>query len=460
MRAKILIVEDQFVEANNLQRILEKAGYEVCPIARSVAVALRIIEKEKPDMVLIDIYLQGDLTGIDLATVLRDTDTAFVYISANSSKEILDAAKATRPYGFLVKPFREKDVLVMLDVAWYLHRHKIESKSIAGTRGRVAPDMIRPIIGVSQAIIDTFENIHIVSQSNTSVLLLGESGTGKELVARAIHQNSSRKDKPMVVVNCAAIPLELAESELFGHERGAFTNAIGKKLGKFELANGSTIFLDEIGEMPPELQVKLLRVLQEQEIEPIGGVVRKLDVRIIAATNKNLEEEIAKGRFRIDLYYRLNVFPITLPPLRNRRADILPLANHFLKLYAGREHKNITGFSSVVVDMMLQYNWPGNVRELENMIERSVLLCNGTVIDTMTLPKAGWVKNLDEDSPVKTIQQNERDHVISVLKICNWKLSGPGGAAELLEINEFTLRSRMKKLGIKKEKIQKDGRDA
>ena len=462
MNAKILIVEDQFVEANNLQRILEKAGYKICPIARSVAVALRIIEKERPDMVLIDIYLQGDLTGIDLARDLMDTNTAFVYISANSSKETLDAAKSTRPYGFLVKPFREKDVLVMLDVAWYLHQQKLEGRekhTAAARSSKTGPHEVRSIVGVSQAILDTFEHIQIVSPSNTSVLLLGESGTGKELVAKAIHQNSTRKDKAMVVVNCAALPVDLAESELFGHERGAFTNATSRKPGKFELANGSTIFLDEIGEMSLELQVKFLRVLQEQEIEPIGGTVRKLDIRIIAATNRNLEEEVANGHFRIDLYYRLNVFPITLPPLRERKADILPLANHFLKIYAGKENKNITGFSSGVIDMMQEYNWPGNVRELENMMERSVLLCNGPVIEEFTLPKARPVIDIDKDSPVKTMRENERDHVISVLRKCNWRLSGPGGAAELLEINEFTLRSRMKKLGIQKEKVRKNGRN-
>jgi two-component system response regulator HydG len=452
MKTKILIVEDQFIEANNLQMILERAGYQICRIARSVVIALKIIEEERPDMVLLDIQLQGNLTGIDLAKELRLKKIAFVYISANSNKQILDAAKETRPYGFLVKPFREKDVLVMLDVAWYLHQQNLEAdKRITPAKRATDADIDARLIAASENMVSVLDKMKIVSQTDTSVLILGESGTGKELVAQSIHRMSLRRNKPLVVVNCGALPANLVESELFGHEKGAFTNAVTKKKGKFELADGGTIFLDEVGELPLELQVKFLRVLQEQEFEPIGGTVQKIDVRVIAATNKNLEEEISVGRFRIDLYYRLNVFPVILPPLRERKADIIGLINHFLKVYSAREGRRVTEFSDGALKMMLAYSWPGNVRELENIVERSVLLSTDAVIDSIQLPK-NIIKEANENPEelTKTMAENEREHVIAVLKKCNWKLHGPGGAAELLNINEFTLRSRMKKLGIKK----------
>jgi two-component system response regulator HydG len=455
VRTKILIVEDQFVEANNLEMILERANYKVCGIARSVPIALKAIEKEKPDLVMVDIHLQGTLTGIDLAKDLREKNIAFIYLSANSNKTILDAAKATKPYGFLVKPFRAKDVLVTLDVAWYLHQQKQEElkNKNAGLKNKVNIESaeLQTIIGNSKGMLDILDKIKIVGQSNTSVLILGESGTGKELVAQGIHQISSRKTKPLVVVNCAALPTNLIESELFGHEKGAFTGALNRRIGKFEQADGGTIFLDEIGELPLELQVKFLRVLQEKEIERIGGLSRKIDVRVIAATNRNLEEEIAVGRFRLDLYYRLNVFPLSLPPLRERRSDILPLADFFLKKYAHKQGKVITGFADEVVTAINQYSWPGNVRELENLMERSVLLAIGPVINSLVLPKdkKKFVIEIDEDR-VKTMEEMERDHILAVLKKCDWKVYGEGGAAELLNINVSTLNSRMKKLGIKK----------
>jgi two-component system, NtrC family, response regulator HydG len=455
MIAKILVVEDQFIEANNLVEILQNAGYAVCPIARSVPIALKIIENDKPDLVLVDIYLQGNLTGIDLAKYLREKGIAFVYISANSNRQILDLAKQTRPYGFLVKPFREKDVLVMLDIAWFLHQQHEEANerkksSTAYGKADSREGLFKQIIGVSPSMTEVMDNISLVSHSETSVLILGESGTGKELVAHAIHRGSARQGRPFVVVNCGALPANLVESELFGHEKGAFTNALTRKEGKFELAEAGTIFLDEIGELPLEAQVKLLRVLQEHEIEPVGGRLKKINVRVIAATNRNLEEEIAASRFRLDLYYRLNVFPITIPPLRERKADILSLANHFLQLYCGREGKEIKGFSPEAIKLLLEYPWPGNVRELENLMARSVLLAKGPIIDSLLLPKDTRTKMANSDNAVKTMEENERDHIFQVLKKCSWKLHGPGGAAAMLNINESTLRSRMQKLGLKK----------
>jgi two-component system response regulator HydG len=453
-----MIIEDQFIEADNLRSILRKAGYYVCKIARSVNEGLQIIENEKPDLVLLDIRLKGELTGIDLAKILGDKNIAFVYLSANSNKQIIDTAKATKPYSFLVKPFRKKNVLVMLDVAWYLHRQNQGSINKAKlSAGNLADNGFKEIVGTSDSMCEVLENVKIVGTSDISVLILGESGTGKELIAQSIHRVSSRKLKPFVAVNCAALPANLIESELFGHEKGAFTGAIDKRIGKFEQGNEGTVFLDEIGELPLELQVKLLRVLQEKEIELIGGRTKKVDVRIIAATNRNLEEEIAAGRFRLDLYYRINIFPITLPPLRDRKEDIVSLANHFMNIYARKENKNITGIADHVIQTMLNYDWPGNIRELENLMARSVLLTIGPIINSLRLP--GPNKATMAGGPqlrIKTMTENERDHILSALERSNWRIYGQGGAAELLELNPSTLNSRMKKLGIEKKYSRND----
>jgi DNA-binding NtrC family response regulator len=454
MKTRILIVEDQFIEANNLKLIIRKAGYDVCSIARSVPEALIILEQEKPDMVLLDIQLDGQQTGIDLAAILHKRNIAFVYLSANSNKQTLDAAKATNPYGFLVKPFRQKDVLVMLDVACYLHKQKMETLSPLSPQKKsesvLIADSFDYIIGGSNALKEVLNKVKVVANSDVSVLILGESGTGKELVAKAIQQSSTRKLEPFVVVNCGALPQNLIESELFGHERGSFTGATEKRIGKFEQADGGTIFLDEIGELPLDLQVKFLRVLQEKEIESIGGKKKKLNIRVIAATNKDLEEAVANGQFRMDLFYRLNIFPIWLPPLRERAEDIEVLAKHFLRRYTKKENKSITGFSDAALASLLQYGWPGNIRELENIIERSVLLSSGSLINTILLPHSKKAVSANGKAGVKTINENERDHIISVLTSCNWKIYGKGGAAEALEINPTTLHSRMKKLDIKR----------
>jgi DNA-binding NtrC family response regulator len=638
---KVLIVEDQFVEANDLQLMLRKAGYEVCGIARSVPVAQDMIKKEKPGFVLLDIFLKGKLTGIDLAKQLREDNIAFIYLSANSNEEILSVAKTTEPYGFIVKPFREKDLLVTLEIAQYRHayssesRHRREAELIQQLE-KILPDNIgwnerllqtgkiiqqeipfdclaigfddpgkmagsaacflrigfneyqtigikelstitgnamdkllkilaasakettpafynheafeiitqspslkkllrekfhmrsllyfpvqlgngetftfsffgrRPdiyttehvallnrlqqtlvrnierkpfientgvgtknankdtnvnmpgfegIIGNSHLLLNVLDQLPKVAPFDTSVLILGESGTGKERIATSIHNLSPRKGKALVKVNCAALPATLIESELFGHEKGAFTGAIDKRIGKFEQANGGTIFLDEIGEMPPDLQVKLLRVLQEKEIEPVGSRSSvKIDVRVITATNRNLEKEVAEGRFRLDLYYRLNVFPIELPALRERTEDIPALALHFINIYNRKSGKKIIGLSDKVLKGMMAYYWPGNIRELENLIERNVLLAKGTMIDEISLPaiQKNFISTDTSGLHIKTIHENERDHIINVLKKCNGRIWGTGGAAEVLNLPPTTLKSKMKKLGIQKENI-------
>ncbi|MBN9384055.1 MAG: sigma 54-interacting transcriptional regulator [Chitinophagaceae bacterium] len=615
MKEKILIVEDQFVEADYLRSMLERAGYLVTGIARSVEQALELIREVRPGFVLVDIFLKGKYTGIDLARQLAEENIPFVYLSANSGKDVLEAAKTTQPYGFLVKPFREKDLLVTLEIARYRHEHSTQHKdrqtsellsrlksmdnrwlgfeqqmlNIAvilqayipfdymtvgfnemGDPGSCAlsflrigfneyqtigvkelqtitgrslkelqaickqpslnnifadtfqvrsylslplelPDkkmfsfclysrrpevynsdhivlfervqkvlselvstilkgLARPgapahgvpdkrefegVIGKSHLLLNIFDLITQVAHSDTSVLILGESGTGKERIADCIHYLSRRAGKPFVKVNCAALPPNLVESELFGHEKGAFTGAYESRIGKFEKAHGSSIFLDEIGEMPMESQVKLLRVLQEKEIERVGGKgTKKIDVRIIAATNVDLEKEVAEGRFRLDLYYRLNVFPITLPPLRDRKEDIPLLAWHFVDHYNKKAGKRVTGISDRVLQNMMAYDWPGNIRELEHLIERSVLLAKGSTIEDILLPVFKRKEiNADDKNRIKTIHENEKDHILAVLRKCHGRIWGPGAAAEILNIPPSTLKYRMKKLGIKKEYI-------
>ena len=258
----------------------------------------------------------------------------------------------------------------------------------------------------------------------------------------------------MVVVNCGALPPAIIESELFGHEKGSFTGAFEKRIGKFEEADGGTIFLDEIGELSADLQVKFLRVLQQKEIQPVGGKTKIINVRIIAATNRHLDEEVAVGRFRMDLYYRLNVFPIVIPPLRERKEDILLLANFFIGKFADMEHKIISGFSGEVIRHMESYEWPGNVRELENLMQRTALLTKGPIVTEFYL-NPELIKPVFSDTKLKSITENERDHIIATLKKSNWKVYGPGGAAELLDMNVSTLNSRMKKLGIEKVRVSR-----
>jgi formate hydrogenlyase transcriptional activator len=304
------------------------------------------------------------------------------------------------------------------------------------------------IIGNGPEMQKVYHLMSIVAKSNSTVLLLGETGTGKELIARGIHSGSPRKDKLMVKVNCAALPANLIESELFGHEKGSFTGAIERRAGKFELAHNSTLFLDEIGELPLDLQVKLLRVIQEREFERIGGKnTIKVDVRIIAATNRNLEEEVNAGRFRADLYYRLNVFPISLPPLRKRMEDIVPLANFFLTRHSKNTGIKVTSISNRVIQELKSYPWPGNVRELEHLLERSILMSDDSVIREVYLPKNHIGKEVFIG---QTLDEMERAHIIQTLKTCGGKIAGAGGAAGVLGTPSTTLHAKMKKLKISK----------
>ncbi|MVT07868.1 sigma-54-dependent transcriptional regulator [Chitinophaga tropicalis] len=456
MNRKILIVEDEFIEANNLERILEKAGYAVTGIARSVVAARQEMEKEQPDFVLIDIFLNGPQTGIDLAWELKKRNIPFLYLSANSNQDTLEAAKKTGPYGFLVKPYREKDVLVMLEIAVYQHTNGREAL-LKKQRMQSKPQMegdFHGIFGNSHALKQVIEQLEIVAPTDTSVLILGESGTGKERVAEVIHQLSNRNRGSLVKVDCTTLPPTLIESILFGHEKGAFTGATERRTGKFEQANGGTLFLDEIGEMPVDMQSKLLRAIQQKEIERLGGASAiKVDVRVIAATNRNLELEVSEKRFRMDLYYRLNVFPLPMPPLRQREGDINLLAIHFAETFCRRLGKPVKTISAAAMQSLISYSWPGNIRELEHVIERTVLLSREDIITEFPLPGQATSTASTSSSTLKTMAENEREHITSVLKNCNGKVSGPGGAAEILGLPVSTLNARMKKLGIRNGKF-------
>jgi len=308
-----------------------------------------------------------------------------------AGKQVLDEAITTKPYGFLVKPFRERDVLVMLDVAWYLHQHNQESVSRVYVHTGIGSDPLpgdglSNIIGESPGFLEVLKNVGIVAPSETSVLILGESGTGKELIAQAIHHISSRRTKPLIVVNCAALPASLIEAELFGHEKGAFTGALKDKPGRFELADGGTLFLDEIGDLPLESQASLLRFLQERKVERLGGHgSTPVDVRIVSATHVDMQAAMVEGRFRADLYHRLCVLQIDEPPLRERGKDIELLARHMLDRFERDANRRLRGFAPDAIAAIHHYRWPGNVRELINRVRRAIVMAEGRLIGARDL---------------------------------------------------------------------------
>jgi transcriptional regulator with GAF, ATPase, and Fis domain len=311
------------------------------------------------------------------------------------------------------------------------------------------------IVGQGPALTAVLDNVRKVAETDATVLIMGETGTGKELIARAVHSSSHRKDRPLIKINCAALPAGLVESELFGHEKGAFTGAIARRVGRFELAHGGTIFLDEIGELPADAQVKLLRVLQEREFDRVGGTAPiKVDVRVLAATNRDLLRAVREKTFREDLYYRLSVFPLHLPPLRDRKEDIPPLALFLVNKFAARIGKRIEGVEKETMRRLLAYPWPGNVRELENVLERAVILAAGPTLeigaDLLPLNIEPVASERQAAEQPATLEATEREHILSVLRQTGWVVEGPRGAARILDLHPNTLRSRMKRLGIRR----------
>jgi len=361
--------------------------------------------------------------------------------------------------------FSEKDVDLLMEISRQIAlpiENMLAHEEIGRLRSRLDYEHLylqdeihverqfKTIVGQSLGVRRVLKAVETVAPTDAGVLLFGETGTGKELIVRAIHELSPRNQRQLITVNCAALPAGLIESELFGHEKGAFTGALTRKLGRFELANGGTIFLDEIGDLQLDLQAKLLRVLQEGEFERVGGhQTIKIDVRVIAATNRDLEQSIQEGKFRADLYYRLNVFPIRIPPLRERKEDIPLLVKYFVMKYGAKFRKSIEKIPQATIDALLAYSWPGNIRELENLIERAVIICQSAQLEPgKWLPEPGGAP---VESRIPTLEELEREHISDVLQTTGWRVSGERGAAKLLGMKPTTLEARMKKLGIKRQ---------
>jgi transcriptional regulator with GAF, ATPase, and Fis domain len=354
---------------------------------------------------------------------------------------------------YVTKPFESEELLARVGAHVALRReieaHRRSKATIRALVEQSRGDADGALIGASRALARVRELIAQVAATDSTVLVSGETGTGKELVARALHEQSARRERPLVKLNCAALPRELVESELFGHEKGAFTGAVAQRRGRFELADGGSLLLDEVGELPAEAQAKLLRVLQEREFERVGGSrALRVDVRVIAATNRDLGAEVAAGRFRADLFYRLNVFPIALPPLRERREDIAPLMRHAVARLARRLGRPVEGIAPGLIERARAYDWPGNVRELENVIERALIMSRGGLLDAgeALLPAAPAAAA----ASVGSLQQAERAHIVAALEATGWTIQGDAGAACALGLHASTLRGRMRKLGIRK----------
>lgn len=387
-RPRVLFADDDTANLESLVRICAKDGIPALAVTNG-ADALNIIRQREIDVLVTDQMMPG-MTGMELLRAVKAVkpETAVVFITAYGTVETAVTAMKDGAYDFITKPLKRQEILKVIRRAMERADLVAENRALRASLAELTGGQ-KTLIGQSPAFSRVMEMMRQAAPSTATVLLLGESGTGKELFARAVHENSLRSRQPFIAVNCGAIPETLLESELFGYEKGAFTGAIARKEGRFERATGGTIFLDEIGEMSPSVQVKLLRAIQEGEIERLGGKGPvPVDVRIVAGTNRNLEQLVEQGQFRADLFYRLNVVPITLPPLRERREDIPLLANHFLKRFASKNQKPMSGFTPEAMACLEGHDWPGNIRELENAVERAVVLCRGMSIDVRDLPEA------------------------------------------------------------------------
>lgn len=455
----ILVIDDELSMRELLEVLLVKEGYKVT-CAKNGQDAVSMIKKTVFDLLLCDIRL-GDISGIDVLRALREEnqETVVIMISAYASTEAAVEAMNEGAYDFVPKPFDNEELKKTIKNALSLRTIEHEKEILDGELKKTLH--FEKIVGNSPAMRNIFNLIRQVAKTKTSVLITGESGTGKELIAKAIHEESKRKGYPFVVVNCGGIPETLMESELFGHKKGSFTGATSDKKGLFEAADKGTIFLDEIGELTLPIQVKLLRAVQERVFKPVGSNEDvSVDIRIISATNKKLEEEVIVGNFREDLFYRLNVIEIKIPPLRERKSDLPFLAQHFLEKYSREMGKEVTKISSYAIDLLNKYDFPGNIRELENLMERSVALSSTNIIlpDSLALSvhKRRWIEgvknrrfDLDEVSKgvsLDTIlEEIERAYLVKALECTNGKKQE---AAELLDISFRTFRYRMTKLGL------------
>ncbi len=465
-KKQLLVVDDEPNLRKVLSAQLQRDGYDV-HTAEDGEQALEVLRDHHVDLVITDLKMPK-LDGMELLrrVVAMDEELPVVMITAHGTVDNAVEALKTGAFDYITKPFDQAEVRAVVQKA-------LLTRDLSATEATRAPEAVTEegarygIIGQSPGILDVYAVLDRVADTPTTVLITGESGTGKELVARALHENSSRKDKPFIKVNCAAIPKDLMESELFGYERGAFTGAVGSKPGRFELASGGTLFLDEIGSIPVEMQVKLLRALQESEFERVGGIKTiRVDVRLVAATNSDLKKEIALGSFREDLYYRLNVVPIRLPPLRERADDITQLCRHFIGKFNARLKKKVVGAEPDAERALLSYPWPGNIRELENVIERAVLFSDGTTIRRSDLPaevREGTAPSRDKmpsqppqpdvrhadglkEQVKAAMSRLERDLIQKALEQTNGNVTH---AARLLKISRKGLQLKMKELSLR-----------
>ena len=447
-RTKILGVDDEASVRDSLHEWLTESGYQVFT-AENGPQALEVIQRERLAVVIADLVMPG-MDGIELMKRAREIfpDIAVVILTAYGSIATAIAAMKEGAYDYIEKPFCPERLELLIEKL--VERKKLVEENVSLRQRLEDRYQFENIIAKSHKMQRVIEVIKTVARSNASVLITGDTGTGKELVARAIHSQSHRRDKSFVAVSCAALPESLLESELFGHERGAFTGAVAQRKGRFELAHRGTLFLDEIGEISANMQVHLLRVLEEKEFTRVGGTDPiKVDARLIAATNKDLKMAVKEGRFREDLYYRLDVVPIELPPLRERREDIPLLAQHFLAKFAVENQKEVSAFSPEAMDFIMNYDWPGNVRELENAIERAVILAKDNVIALAELPQ----EHLTSPScSLRNLREIEREHILNVLAQTAGNYSE---AARILGVTRMTLYNKAKAFGINVKKIDK-----
>jgi DNA-binding NtrC family response regulator len=447
MKHRILVVEDE----EKLRRVIElqlvSAGFEVDQ-AGSAEEGLKLADRA--DLILTDLRLPG-MDGLELIRAIRrqNAATPIIVITAFGTVESAVEAMKAGAFDFLPKPFSLDHLMAVVHKA-------LEVRSLRDENRTLREQLVRRysfenIVGGSPAMQEIFATIERVAPTRATVLIAGESGTGKDLIAKAIHYHSPRRDRPFVKINCTAIPENLMESELFGYEKGAFTGAVTSKPGRFELADTGTVFLDEIGDVPPNIQVKLLRVLQEREFERLGSNrTRQIDVRVIAATNADLRAALEHGAFREDLYYRLNVVPINVPPLRERKEDIPALAEHFIRKYAAEFSSRVKGVSEEALEVLRRYHWPGNVRELENVIERSLVLCSGEMLEAADIKLDSASRNSRaSDEPLlpegMTLEEHERELIRKALEKAKGNKSQ---AARLLGLSRNALRYRLSQMGL------------
>ncbi|HEU4382391.1 MAG TPA: sigma-54 dependent transcriptional regulator [Anaeromyxobacteraceae bacterium] len=459
--AHVLIVDDEVNIRRVLAAMLKRDGYEVTAAADGEQ-ALAVMARTPVEVVVTDLVMPR-LDGLALLrrVAVDYPDVPVIVITAHGTVDSAVAALKAGAFDYITKPFEHEELKKVIAKATRAHEFERQNVHAEGEKP--------PLVGQSQAMRQVYEVIGKVADSPSTVLITGESGTGKELVAQALHRGSSRRDKPLIKVNCAAIPKDLVESELFGYERGAFTGAVGSKPGRFELADGGTLFLDEIGEVPLEMQVKLLRALQESEFERVGGVKTiRVDVRLITATNRDLKALIAEERFREDLYYRLNVVPIALPPLRDRREDIPLLVQHFIEKYDRRLGKKVERLDDEAMQVLVHYSWPGNIRELENLVERSVLFADGPAISEAQLPDSLRERAPGPQAPIAAVgplgaiaapsgasmkeivrqaqAELERELITRALEETGGNVTR---AAKRLQISRKSLQIKMKELGLR-----------